>query len=133
MSTSLVVGTEELIRQAGLCFSGKEYKLFLATNTGSLTADSPVEEWLAAEVSGGGYLSVVGTVGDPAFNEVLGKVAVPDISGLFEATASWSYDSVCLWFTGEDFLHSVTTEAPAISLSAGQNKGYTLSLLNYYA
>jgi len=40
MAVALTISTKELERQAKLVFEGKSYKVFLASNAGTLTGDS---------------------------------------------------------------------------------------------
>lgn len=129
MAITTTISTRELGRQAGLVFQGRAYKLFLANNTGGLTAESLASEWLAIEVSGGGYAPINGTVAAGSYKEAEARFEMPAIIASFQAAGgSITYNTVCLHLTGEDYLHSITVESSTVTLADGQAKVYTLTL-----
>lgn len=130
MAVALTISTKELERQAKLVFEGKSYKVFLASNAGTLTSDSTAAQWEAVEVSGGGYAAVTGSIAAGSYSTVNGRYQMPQISALFSATgAGISYNTLCVKFDGEAYLHSITVETPSITLAAGQSKTYVITLI----
>ena len=131
MALTLTISPKELERQAGLALDGKNYEVFLANNTGGLTADSTAAAWKAVEVAAGnGYAAVTGTTGTGAYVPGNGRVELPDITAAYTASgAGFAYNTVCLHFVGETYLHSISVEAPDITLAAGSSKTYVISLI----
>lgn len=129
MAITTTISSKELQRQAGLAFEGKSFKLFLANNTAALTAESLASEWLAAELSGSGYAAITGTIAAGEYKVAEARFEMPAITGVFQADGgTLTFNSVCLYLTGEQYLHSVTVESPTVILSSGQTKAYTLTL-----
>lgn len=129
MAITTTISAKELQRQAALVFQGKAYKLFLATK-GALTSESTAALWEAAEVSGGGYAAVTGTIGTGSYNSGTGRYELPALTGSFTATGGgFTYDTVCLKIGTELYLHSIAVESPTIVMAAGQSKAYTLTLV----
>lgn len=129
MAISATISQKELERQAGLCFEGEAYTVFLAQNTGSLTAQSTYSAWVAEAPDGGGYAAVTGTIGNGSYNGTNSRYEMPTITATFTATGGgFTYDTVCLRIGTATYLHSVVVESPAITLVAGQSKTYTLLL-----
>jgi hypothetical protein len=129
MAVALTISTKELERQAKLVFEGKAYKLFLAANSGGLTAESTAAAWEAVEVSGGGYSAATGTLAAGAYSAGNARYELPTINATFTATGGgFNYNTICLRIGTELYLHSITTETPSITLSAGQSKSYTITL-----
>ena len=130
MAVALTISTKELERQAKLVFEGKSYKVFLASNAGTLTGDSTAAQWEAVEVSGGGYAAVTGSIAAGSYSTVNGRYQMPQISAAFSATgAGISYNTLCVKFDGELYLHSITVETPSVTLAAGQSKTYLITLI----
>lgn len=129
MATTQTISTKELLRQSSLVFDAKAYRVYLATNNGSLTADSTHAAWTAVEVAGGtGYAAVTGTLGTGVYQAGTGRVEVPAVTATFTATgAGFSYDTVVIRLGTETYLHSILVESPSITLAAGQSKTYTLT------
>lgn len=129
MAISLTISTKELARQAGLVFEGKTYKVFLAQNSGSLTAESTTSAWEAVELSGNGYTAVTGTISTGSYNTNQARYVLPTITAAFTAgTGGFTYDTVCLKIGTATYLHSIAVESPAISLASGQTRTYILQL-----
>ncbi len=129
MAIFTTISAKELERQAGLVFQGKAYKLFLAVNPGALTSESLASDWLAAEISGNGYSAITGTVAAGTYRSAEARFEMPAVLANFQASGgSFTYDTICLHFTGETYLHSITVETPSITLATGQAKAYTLTL-----
>ena len=128
MATTQTISTKELLRQSAALFDGKAYRVYLATNNGSLTADSTHAAWTAVEVAGGtGYAAVTGTLGVGVYQAGTGRVELPDVTATFTATgAGFSYDTLVIRLGTETYVHSINVESPAITLAAGQSKTYTL-------
>lgn len=131
MAISLSISQKELERQAGLCFEGKAYEVFLATNSGSLTASSTYAAWQAVEVSSGnGYAPVTGTIGTGSWNTGTARYELPSITAAFSSSGSgYSYDTICVRIGTETYLHSALVESPTITLAAGQSKTYVITLV----
>ena len=129
MAIALTISTKELERQAKLVFEGKTYKLFLASNSGALTAESTAAAWEAVEVSGGGYTAATGTFAAGSYSSGNARYELPTITATFTATGGgFSYNTICLRIDSEVYLHSISTENPSIALAAGQSKSYTIKL-----
>lgn len=129
MAIALTISTKELERQAKACFEGQTYKLFLASNPGTLTADSTATAWEAVEVSGGGYTAAAGTLGTGSYKLANGRYELPVITATFTATGGgFSFNTICLRIGSEAYLHSITVENPSITLAGGQSKSYTITL-----
>lgn len=129
MATNQTISTRELLRQSSLVFDAKAYRVYLATNNGSLTAESTHAAWTAVEVAGGtGYAAVTGTLGTGVYQAGTGRVEVPAVTATFTATgAGFSYDTVVIRLGTETYVHSILVESPSITLAAGQSKTYTLT------
>ena len=131
MALALSISQFELKRQAALAFEGKAYEVFLATNSGSLTADSTYAAWQAVEVaSANGYAPVTGTIGTGAWSTANARYELPAITATFTSSSSgFSYDTVCVRIGTETYLHSIVAESPSITLAAGQAKTYVITLV----
>jgi len=129
MALTQTISTKELLRQSALVFDGKAYRVYLATNNGSLTAESTHAAWTAVEVAGGtGYAAVTGTLGTGVYQAGTGRVEVPSVTATFTATgAGFSYDTVVIRLATETYVHSIIVESPSVTLAAGQSKTYTLT------
>jgi hypothetical protein len=128
MALTSTISTKELQRQAAAAFEGKTYTVFLATNTGSLTAESTAALWLAEEVSGGGYAAVTGTIGTGSYSTGNARYELPAINATFTATSpGFTYDTVCVRIGTETYLHSILVESPNIAMAAGQSKTYSIT------
>lgn len=136
MALTLTVGNREIERQADLAFKLRSYKIFLAVNPGGLLdADSLATDWLEAElnvVQCPGYSANIGSFGQGVWNSVNERIEFPQVQAVFQANgAAWSYDTVCLWLIGEDYLHSINVENPARELTDQQVSAYSYNLQNY--
>lgn len=131
MAITLSISQYELKRQAALVFEGKAYEVFLATNSGTLTADSTYAAWQAVEVaSANGYAPVSGTIGTGAWSAGNARYELPSITATFTSSGSgFSYDTVCVRIGTETYLHSLIAESPALTLAAGQAKTYVITLV----
>lgn len=131
MAITLSISRYELQRQAALAFEGKAYEVFLATNSGSLTANSTYAAWQAVEVaSASSYAPVTGTVGTGAWSSGNSRYELPSITATFTSSGSgYSYDTICVRIGTETYLHSLITESPSITLAAGQSKTYVITLV----
>ena len=130
MAITLTISPKELQRQAATCFEGKTYKVFLATNSGTLTPSSTAAAWEAVEASGGGYAPATGTIATGSYNTAASLYELPTLTCTFTATGGgFSYDTLCLKIGTELYLHSTTIESPSIVMAAGQTKSYTITLV----
>lgn len=131
MAITLSISRYELERQAGLAFEGKAYEVFLATNSGSLTADSTYAAWQAVEVaSANGYAPATGTIGTGTWDSGDARYELPAITATFTSSGSgFSYDTICVRIGTETYLHSIIAESPSITLAAGQAKSYVITLV----
>lgn len=131
MAITLTISQKELERQAGLCFQGRAYEVFLATNDGSLTANSTYAAWQAVEVgSANGYAPVSGTLGTGSWDSTDARYELPAVTATFTSTGSgYSYNTICLRIGTETYLHSIVAESPSITLAAGQSKSYVITLV----
>lgn len=131
MAITLSISQYELQRQAALAFEGKAYEVFLATNDGSLTANSTYAAWQAVEVaSANGYAPVTGTLGTGAWDDGDARYELPSITATFASSGSgFSYNTICVRIGTGTYLHSTVAESPSITLAAGQSKSYVITLV----
>lgn len=131
MAITLTISQRELQRQAGLCLEGRAYEVFLATNDGSLTANSTYAAWQAVEVaSANGYAPATGTLGTGAWDSGDARYELPPVTATFTSSGSgYSYNTVCVRIGTETYLHSIVAESPSITLAAGQSKSYVITLV----
>lgn len=131
MAITLTISQKELQRQAALCLEGRAYEVFLATNDGSLTANSTYAAWQAVEVaSANGYAPATGTLGTGAWDAGDARYELPAVTATFSSSGSgYSYNTVCVRIGTETYLHSIVAESPSITLAAGQSKSYVITLV----
>jgi len=131
VSLVAVVPQRELAFQANLAFEGETYKVFLALNSGSLTAESNLSAWEAVECSGGGYAAATGTIATGAWNNTTGRYEVPILSINVTATGSgFSFDSIVLKVgTTRTNVANLTTLPGVIAMAAGQSRTYEVRLV----
>jgi hypothetical protein len=132
MALTVTISQAELKRKADLAYDNKAYRVFLANNTSSLTAESTASAWLAIELaSSNGYAAVTGTIatGSGAYDGTDARYEFPAITANFTATgASFTYNTVVLRIATEASVAGILVESPAITLLAGQSKTYTITL-----
>jgi len=129
MALTTTISTKELQRQAVAAFEGKTYTVFLASNPGTLSAESLAAAWEAAKVTGGGYADVTGVIAAGSYSTSNARYELPSISATFTASApGFNYDTVCVKIGTEAYLHSVLAESPNIAMAAGQSKTYLITL-----
>lgn len=129
MALVTTISTKELQRQAVEAFEGKAYTVFLANNTGSLTAESTASAWLSAEVASAGYSAVTGTIGTGSYSTGNARYELPVIEAAFTAgVGGLSFDTVCIRIGSETYLHSILVESSGVALAEGQTKTYLLTL-----
>lgn len=111
-------------------FAGKAYKIFAATK-GSLTINSTLAEWEAAELpTTNGYLPITGTIGSGTYNATTGKFTAPTIAGQFKGSgAGFTYDAVVIKVAGRTKPHSVDILDVPVVLAASQAKLYEQTFL----
>lgn len=131
MAITSTISQYELARQADLAFEGETYEVFLATNDGTLTADSTYADWQAEEVtSANSYAPVTGTFSTGSWSTGNARYELPSITASFSSSgAGYSYDTVCIRIGTETYLHSIVVETPSITLAAGQTKTYVITLV----
>ena len=131
MAITLTISQNELQRQAALAFEGQTYEVFLANNSGSLTANSTYAAWQAVELaSANGYAPVTGTIGTGAWSSAHARYELPAITATFTSSGSGlSYDTICVRLGTETYLHSILIESPSVTLAAGQAKSYVITLV----
>lgn len=130
MTLTVTLSQKELERVAALAYEGETLKVMLASVGGTgYTAQSTVANWQTVEKSGNGYVRYSTTVGTGSYNGTSGKYEIPDVDAAFTATgAGYSYDRIVIYVDGATYPHSVITESPNITLSAGQTQTYRISL-----
>lgn len=131
MSLVAVVPQRELAFQANLAFEGETYKVFLALNPGSLTAESNLSAWEAVECSGGGYAAATGTIGTGAWDSGDGRYEPPILTITVDATgAGFSYDSIVTKVgTTRTNVANLATLPGVVALAAGQSRTYQVQLV----
>lgn len=130
MSLIAITSQRELAHQANLAFEGETYKVFLALNPGSLTAESNLSAWEAAEASGGGYAAATGTVSTGSWNATTGRYEVPTLTLTVTATgAGFSYDSIVTKVGSRAHVVNLTTLPSTVALAAGQSRTYQVLLV----
>ena len=128
MALTTTISTKELQRQAAEAFEGQTYTVFLAVNSGTLTAETAAATWLGVKVSGGGYADVTGTIGTGAYASGNARYELPAINATFTATGvGFTYDTVCIRIGTATYLHSLLVETPSVTMAAGQSKTYTIT------
>jgi hypothetical protein len=129
MAQTTTISPKELERQAALCLEGETLKVMLC-NVGvtGYTASSTVANWQTVELSGSGYVRFSAVIATGAWSNTAAAYVMPDIDAAFTASAPYSYDTVVLYIDGATYPHSIISESPNISLSAGQTQTYRISL-----
>jgi hypothetical protein len=131
MSLIAIVPQRELAFQANLAFEGETYKLFLAQNSGSLTAESDLSAWEAVECSGGGYAAATGTIGTGSWNVSSNRYEPPLLVLTVTATgAGFNYDSIVLRVgSTRANIAGLVTLPSTVALVAGQSRTYNYQLV----
>lgn len=130
MTLTAALSQKELERVAALAYEGETLKVMLCSVGGTgYDAEDTVTNWQSVEKSGNGYVRYSTTVGTGAYDGTAGAYLLPDIDADFTATgAGYTYDRIVIYVDGATYPHSVLTEAPNITLSAGQTQVYRISL-----
>jgi hypothetical protein len=130
MTLTAALSQKELERVAALAYEGETLKVMLCSVGGSgYDASSTVANWQSVEKSGNGYVRYSEVIGTGAYDGTDGRYELPDIDAAFTATgAGYSFDRVVIYIDGATYPHSVLTEAPNITLAAGQTQTYRISL-----
>ena len=130
MTLTAALSQKELERVAALAYEGETLKVLLASVGGTgYTAQSLVSDWQTVEKSGNGYVRYSTTIGTGAYDGTAGRYELPDVDAAFTATgAGYSYDRIVIYVDGASYPHSVLSEAPNITLAAGQTQTYRISL-----
>lgn len=132
MSLSITVTPKELERQAELCFVGKAYKVFLATDPeGAKGINSTISEWEEVELSQiNGYQPVVGTIGNGLYNSAAERFDLPTINAQFTGTGSgYEFDTMLIAIEDSTYLHSLIRFTEPVILQSGVSKSYLLKLV----
>lgn len=130
MARTQKLSQKELKRVAAAAYEGKGIRVMLC-NVGSTgyNEESTVANWQSVELSGNGYARFSATVGTGAYDNTAAAYLLPDIDAVFTASGTGlTWDTVVTYFNGETYVHSVTTETPALAMVAGQPKTYRISL-----
>jgi len=132
MAVTITFSRQELKRKADLAYDNKTYRVFLANNTTSLTAESTATAWLGAELdSTNGYAAVTGTIatGTGAYNTTTERYEFPAIVATFTATGvGFSYTTVVVRIGTETYVVGIFDEPLGITLLPGQSKTYRIVL-----
>jgi hypothetical protein len=132
VAVTITISQRELKRKADLAYDNKAYRVFLANNTTSLTAESTASSWLSAELAASnGYAAVTGTIatGTGAYNATTARYEFPAITATFTATgAGFFYNTVAVRIGTEAYLVGILEEPLGITLLAGQSKVYRIVL-----
>jgi hypothetical protein len=132
VAATITISQGELKRKADLAYDNKAYKVFLANNSTSLTAESTASAWLAIELAtANGYAAVTGTIatGTGAYDGGDARYEFPPIVATFTgASAGFTYNTVVLRIGTETSVVGILEESPAVTLLAGQAKTYTITL-----
>jgi len=131
MAITTTVSQAELARVGATSYEGKTYRISLANNTTSLTANSTVAQWDAAKISGGGYADVTGTIGAGSYSATTARFELPQISVTFTANGgNWNYNTLYVVITdgATSTLHSVVVENPSVTLVDGGSITYRITL-----
>lgn len=132
MTLISVIPQRELAYQANLAFEGETFKLFLALNPGSLTPESDVSAWEAAECSGGGYAPATGTISTGAWNSGTIRHEIPVLVITGSATgAGFSYDSIITKVGSRTHCANVLILPGVKALAAGQPYTYEVMLTQF--
>ena len=131
MSLIAIVPQRELAFQANLAFEGEAYKLVLALNSGSLTAESDVSAWEAVECSGGGYAASTGTIGTGAWNSSTSRYEPSLLVITVTATgAGFAYDTIVLKVGATRTNVAGLIQLPdVVALAAAQSRTYNYQLV----
>ena len=130
MTLIAITSQRELAHQANLAFEGETYKVFLALNTGTLTAESNLSLWEAAECSGGGYAAATGTVATGAWNTTNGRYELPILTLTVTATGGgFSYDTIVTKVGARTHVVNLTVLPSVVALAAGQSRSYQVRLV----
>lgn len=130
MTLTTALSQKELERVAALAYEGETLKVLLASVGGTgYDAEDTVANWQTVEKSGNGYVRYSTTVAAGSYNGTTGRYELPDVDAAFTATgAGYSYDRIVIYVDGATYPHSVLSEAPNITLAAGQTQTYRISL-----
>ena len=130
MARETTISPKELERAARFAYEGKSIRVMLC-NVGSTGYDdlSTVANWQSVELSGNGYARASGTIGTGTYDETEAAYLLPDFDAVFTASgAGLTWDRVVVYFNGETYVHSVTSETPAETLVSGQSFTYRIPL-----
>lgn len=145
MALTTTISTRELQRIAATCYEGKQIRVSLANDTSAgYTVEDPTINWDSIKVSGNGYSDFTAVVGTGEFDPSDSRYEMGVDSGSntyidaeFSATgAGYVFNRVYVvvgtlegeTVTEEGYLHSLLTEAPSVTLSAGSVVTYRIQL-----
>jgi hypothetical protein len=132
MAITVSISQAELKRKADLAYDSRTYRVFLANNNASYDANTSHTLWLTKELAASnGYAAVTGTItaASGAYDATDARYEFPAITATFTATgAGFSYNTVVLRIGTETSVVGILAESPAITLTAGQSKTYTITL-----
>jgi hypothetical protein len=133
MAATLTITPKELERQAGLAFTGKSFKAFLAYDPGAaLSVASTTSAWEAVELAtANGYAAVTGAISSGgSYNTTQGRFEIPAITAQYTGSGvGYVFDCLVLVVDGATYPHSVTRWSSDQSLFSGQTRSYVINLL----
>lgn len=129
MAQTVSISTKELERVAAAAYVGSIAKVMLCNNgVNGYTADTSLALWQAVELSGNGYVRYTETISVGSYNSVTGVYVLPNIDAEFTSTVNTSFDTIVVYIDGSSYPHSIISEAPNITINAGQTITYRLSI-----
>tara|TARA_R110000868_G_scaffold15547_3_gene70832 strand:- start:35 stop:445 length:411 start_codon:yes stop_codon:yes gene_type:complete len=132
MALTVSISQKELKRKADLAYDNKTYKVFLALNDASYTAETTAANWLTKELAvTAGYAAVTGTIttASGAYDNTDARYEFPAITATFTASGvGFTYNTVVIRIGSETYVVGVLVESPSITLLAGQSKTYSITL-----
>jgi hypothetical protein len=139
MAAPFLWSNAELARVYAAAYQGREARLCLANNTGSLTANSTTAQWDAAEITSqaaNGYARYTWTLPAATYKNTTLRIETALETAAFQAASSGSglnYDSVYLVLgtgsTWDTHIAGLFVESPTIALAPGQPRAYKIKLI----
>lgn len=130
MAITVAISQKELERIAALAYEGETLEIALCSvGATAYTAESTVANWISVEKSGNGYVRFSQAIATGAWDATDLRYEIPAIDAVFTATGlGYLYDRIVYWIDGNTYPIGVITEAPNITLVAGQTQTYRIQL-----
>ena len=130
MAITVSISQKELERVAALAYEGETIKVMLCNvGTSGYTAQSTVANWQSIEQSGNGYVRFSQVIPAGSYDVTDARYEIPAIDAAFTATgAGYSFDRIVIYIDSATYVHSIISEAPNITLAAGQTQTYRINL-----